>query len=372
MKALVAGGAGFIGSHIVEHLLAAGHEVRVLDCLQKPVHQTGKPDELPGDIEFFEGDVTDATLMRKALDGVDVVFHQAAHQGLLPDFSVFFHTNTVGAALLFELIVKHGYPIQKVIVASSQAVSGEGKYRCPGCNDIVYPQPRPLEQLMRQAWEIRCSACGGPLDALPTDESHVQPHTPYAMSKYAQELIAINLGRLHGIPAVALRYAITQGPRQSLFNAYSGILRIFAMRLLNDRPPVLYEDGEMKRDYVHVYDVARANLIVMESEAANYQVYNVGSGVPTTQRQFAAALARRLGRSIEPAIPGEFRFGDARHLVSDVSQLKRLGWRPTKTLDDILDDYIAWLETQGNVKDYFADAERVMKEMGAVRVASPR
>ena len=234
---------------------------------------------------------------------------------------------------------------------------------------MVLPRPRPLSQLMNRAWEIKCPTCGGDLESLLTDESHVNPHTQYAMSKYTQEMIAINLGRRHNIPAVALRYSITQGPRQSFFNAYSGILRIFCIRLMTECPPILYEDGLMKRDYVHVYDVAQANLLVMERAETDYQVYNVGSGVPTTQREFAAALAHKLGKSVAPVIPGEFRLGDVRHIVSDVSELKRLGWRPTKSLEDILDDYIAWVETQGNVKDYFAQAEKVMKEAGAVRVA---
>ena len=369
MKALVTGGAGFIGSHIVDLLLEKGYQVRVLDSLQKPVHLMGKPSYLPEDVKFIEGEVTDRSAMAQALKEVDVVFHQAAHQGFLPDFSAFFHVNSVGTALLFELIVKNRYPIQKVIVASSQAVYGEGKYQCPSCTKIFYPPPRQLDQLMNRDWEIKCPTCGGNLESLPTDEAHVTPHTQYAMSKYTQEMIAINLGQRHGIPALALRYSITQGPRQSFFNAYSGILRIFCIRMMTDRQPVLYEDGQMKRDYVHVHDVARANLLVMERDEADYQVYNVGSGVPTTQREFASALACKLGKAIDPVIPGEFRLGDVRHIVSDVSKLKVLGWQPTKTLDEILDDYIVWVETQGNVKDYFVGAERIMKETGAVRIA---
>ncbi|MCZ6680326.1 MAG: NAD-dependent epimerase/dehydratase family protein, partial [Candidatus Poribacteria bacterium] len=362
-------GAGFIGSHIVDLLLENNYQVRILDSLQKPVHLMGKPSYLPKDIEFVEAEVTDPRSMDSALQGIDVVFHQAAHQGFLPDFSTFFHVNSAGTALLFELIVKHKHPVQKVIVASSQAVHGEGVYQCPSCAQIFYPSSRPLDQLMNRDWEIKCPACGGHLDSLLTDEDQVHPYTQYAMSKYTQEMIALNLGQRHGIPAVALRYSITQGPRQSFFNAYSGILRIFCIRLMTDRPPILYEDGQMKRDYVHVHDVAKANLQVMTSEEANYQVYNVGSGIPVTQRQFADALAQKLGKSIEPSIPGEFRLGDVRHIVSDVSKLQSLGWQLTKSLDDILNDYIAWIESQGNVKDYFAEAERVMKKAGAVRVA---
>ncbi len=372
MKVLVTGGAGFIGSHIADLLLASGYHVRILDNLQKPTHLTGKPNYLPEDVEFIEGDVTDESAMKQALKGVGVVFHQAAHQGLLPDFGAFFHVNSVGTARLFELIVKQGYPVEKVIVASSQAVYGEGKYRCQDCRESFYPTPRTLNQLKRQDWEIKCSTCQGEARPVATDESHLNPSTPYAMSKYTQEMIALSLGRQYAIPTVALRYSITQGPRQSFFNAYSGILRIFCTRLMAHRSPILYEDGRMKRDYVHVDDVARANLLVMEKEETNYQVYNVGSGVPTMQRQFASVLARKMGVEIEPVIPGEFRLGDVRHIVSDVSRLLALGWQPIKTIDHIIEDYLSWIQTQGLIKDYFAQAEQIMKATGAVRSARRR
>ena len=367
MKVLVTGGAGFIGSHIVDLLLESGYPVRILDNLQKPTHLMGKPSYLPADVEFMAGEVTDESTMKQALKGVGVVFHQAAHQGLLPDFGTFFHVNSVGTARLFELIVKRDYPIEKVIVASSQAVYGEGKYCCQKCTESFYPASRTLAQLKRGEWEIRCPTCREQMQPLPTDESHVNPSTPYAMSKYTQEMIALSLGQQYSIPTVVLRYSITQGPRQSFFNAYSGILRIFCTRLMTNCPPVLYEDGRMRRDYVHVDDVARANLLVMEREEANYQVYNVGSGVPTTQRQFAYALARKMGVEIAPVIPGEFRLGDIRHIVSDVSRLLALGWRPRKGLDHILVDYLSWIKTQGSVKNYFAEAEQVMKASGAIR-----
>ena len=369
-KALITGGAGFIGSHIAELLLENNIEVKILDNLLKPIHQKGKPDYLPNDIEFIEGDVRNRFDLEYALEDVDVVFHEAAYQGFLPDFSTFFHVNSVGTALIMELIVEKELPIQKVVIASSQAVYGEGKYKCPKCDKIVYPQPRSIEQLMQQDWNPKCPACGEDMVSLLTDENHIEPHTQYAMSKYSQEMIGINLGRRHNIPVVALRYAITQGPRQSFYNAYSGILRIFCLRLMNDLKPVIYEDGNMKRDYVHVKDVAKANLLVMQKDEANYQVYNVGSGIPTTQLEFYDALSKKLDKQhIEPDIPGEFRLGDMRHIVSDVSKLKALGWQPTHNLDQILDDYIAWVEIQDSVEDQFAEAEKVMKEKGAVRKA---
>lgn len=369
MKALVTGGAGFIGSHLVDALLARNVDVRVLDVLDPVVHPTGRPSYLPKDVELLAGDVRDEHLLEKALEGVDVVFHQAACQGFLPNFSLFFDVNAVGTALLYEILVRRRLPVQKVIVASSQAVYGEGKYRCPSCDVVEYPSSRSEERLRRGEWEIPCSRCGTFLQWQRTDESVVKPFTHYALSKYTQETIALNFGRRYEIPSVVLRYSITQGPRQSFANAYSGILRIFTLRYLNGRVPVIYEDGQMQRDYVHIADVVAANLVVLDQEAANDDVFNVGSGRPTTQIEYAMKLAHHLKREPCYEIPGEYRFGDVRHIVSDVSKLERLGWRVTKSLDDIITDYLAWVVEQPNLKDYFESAEQAMKAAGAVRKA---
>jgi len=202
---------------------------------------------------------------------------------------------------------------------------------------------------------------------LRTDEARVDPRTQYAMSKYTQEMVSLNLGQRHGIPVTCFRYSITQGPRQSFFNAYSGILRIFTLRMMNDKRPVAYEDGLMQRDYVHVRDVVAANLLAMEDPRTDGEVYNVGSGQPTTVLDYADRLARLLGKEIVPEIPGEFRLGDVRHIISDVSKLQALGWQVTAGLEEIMQDYIAWVETFADLEDYFAEAERVLKESGAVR-----
>jgi len=369
VKALVTGGAGFIGSHLVDALCARNVEVRVLDALDPVVHPRGRPSYLPPDVEFLEGDVRDERLLEKALCDVDLVFHQAACQGFLPHFSLFFDVNAVGTALLYEIIVRKHLPVRKVIVASSQAVYGEGKYRCPSCETTHYPSSRPEERLQRREWEIPCPSCGTSLEWQWTDESVVKPFTQYAMSKYTQEMIALNFGRRYGIPSVALRYSITQGPRQSFTNAYSGILRIFTLRYLSGRLPVLYEDGLMRRDYVHIADVVAANLAVLDSEAANYEAFNVGSGRPTTQIEYATKLAEHLNVPPHYEVPGEYRFGDVRHIVSDVSKLERLGWQVTKSLDDIIADYLAWVADQPDLQDYFESAEQAMKAAGAVRKA---
>jgi len=366
MRALVTGGAGFIGSHTVDRLLDEGYEVRVLDNLDPKVHPKGRPGYIAKEVEFVEGDVRNKEDVRRALRGVDVVVHQAAYQDYLPDYSTFIHTNAVSTALIYEVIQEEGLSVEKVVVASSQAVYGEGQYRCEK-HGLVQPPARPQEQLDRGDWEVRCPACSRYMEPLLLKEEYANPYNPYALSKYSQELVAIRLGKLLGIPTVALRYSITQGPRQSLYNQYSGICRIFTLRLLHDKPPIIYEDGKQRRDYVHIDDVVEANMLVLRSEEANYQVFNVGSGKPTTVLEYAELLAEKLGKDIEPLIPGEYRLGDARHSVSDISKLRRLGWSPKKGLEEIFEDYLAWVESLGDIGEYFEEADRTMRERRVVR-----
>jgi dTDP-L-rhamnose 4-epimerase len=204
---------------------------------------------------------------------------------------------------------------------------------------------------------------------LPTDEAQVNPANQYAISKCAQELYALTLGQRYGIPTVAMRYSITQGPRQSFRNAYSGILRIFSVRLLNDKSPIAYEDGQQLRDYVSVHDVARANLLVLEDSRADYQAFNLGGGKATTVLEYAHLLARKLDKDIEVEMPGKFRFGDSRHIISDISKLRALGWEPITPLEQIVEEYIAWAQAQPDLQDHYAEAEEVMKRVGTVRMA---
>ena len=367
LRVLVTGGAGFIGSHTVDLLLERGYQVRVLDALLPPVHRHGRlPEYVPRDVEFIRGDVRSGEDMDKALVDVDYVFHLAAYQDYLTDFSKFATTNDAGTALLYELIVNRRLPVQKVVVASSQAVYGEGKHSCPE-HGVQYPELRATEELLRGQWEPLCRECGHTMTPLLTDEARVNPHNQYAVSKFAQELYALTLGKRYGIPTVAMRYSITQGPRQSFFNAYSGICRIFTMRLLHDQQPVAYEDGQQLRDYVYVRDVARANLLVLLREEADYQVFNVGGGKATTVLEYAHLVARTMGKDVEPKVPGEFRFGDTRHVFSDIAKLCNLGWEPLTPLPWIVEEYVDWAKSQPETKDYYAEAEQVMKQMGTVR-----
>jgi len=369
MRVLITGGAGFIGSHTSDLLLERGYEVRILDNLQRRVHPRGKPSYVPKDAEFTLGDVRRRKDLEKALKGVDYVFHLAAYQDYMLDFSTFFHVNTVSTALLFELIVMNRFSVRKIVLASSQAVYGEGKYQCEK-HGVIYPSSRPLEQLKRGQWELKCPKCGEEIKPLKIDETRVNPHTAYGISKYASEMAAYNLGRKYEIPAVNLRYSIVQGPRNSFYNAYSGICRIFTLRLLRDLAPVVYEDGRQLRDYVYIGDVARANLLVMEKDEANYQTFNVGGRKATTVLEFAKILADKCGKNIEPGIPGEFRFGDTRHTVSDSSKLQSLGWEPATPLERIVEEYVEWVKTQPEIKDYHSEAEKIMKRMGIVQTST--
>jgi dTDP-L-rhamnose 4-epimerase len=363
------GGAGFIGSHTVDALLACGYSVRILDSLHPRIHPRGQPSYLPREVEFIRGDISNRNDLDRALQGVRYVFHLAAYQDYLPDFSTFVHVNAESTALLFELIVEKGYPVKKVVVASSQAVYGDGRYWCE-TDGRLYPGLREEWQLKRGEWEPVCPQCGRSPLWQPTDEPTVNPQNQYALSKYAQEMIALTLGRRYHIPTVALRYSIVQGPRQSFYNVYSGACRIFCLSLYFDQSPLIYEDGKQIRDYVNIRDVVAANLLVLECSEADYQVFNVGGGKGYTVIDFAKIVTRVFGKDIPPRIPGVYRFGDTRHIFSDVSKLQALGWSPKYTPEDSVRDYVSWLYQQENVEDILAYAERHMKQLGVVRSVS--
>jgi dTDP-L-rhamnose 4-epimerase len=368
MKILVTGGAGFIGSHTVDALIKDGHNVRILDNLQKPVHLNGKPSYLPKDAEFILGDVRNKRVMEYALEGVDTVFHFAAYQDYLTDFSRFFNVNSRGTALLYEIIVEENFPVKKIVVASSQMVMGEGKYKCPAHGEFV-PAGRSNEQLKCGQWDHKCPYCGGEVQMLPSDETVVSPPNQYAISKYSQEMIALNLGKRYKIPSTALRYSIVQGPRQSFYNAYSGACRIFSLHYFLKKQPTAYEDGNAIRDYININDVVEANLLVLKNPRTDYEVYNVGGGEKYTVMEFGKIVAKIYGSDVLPKIPGEYRIGDTRHIFSDISKLKKLGWMPQVPIEKSVLDYKKFLEEQTDVGKAIDYAERKMKKVNIVRKA---
>ena len=376
MRVLVTGGAGFIGSHTVDLLLEKGYEVRILDNLQPRVHPRGKPAWVPREAEFVQGDVANRVDMASALQGVDYVVHLAAYQDYLPDFSTFIHTNTESAALIFELIVEAqlaGRPlaVRKLVFASSQSVCGEGLYQC-AAHGLLTPPPRPVAQLERGDWGAHCPHCGEAMKNVAIPETVCSPGTTYGISKYAIELLADRLGRRYGIPSVCLRYTYVQGTRNSFYNAYSGVARIFGLRLLHGMAPVCFEDGLQLRDYVNVRDVARANVLVMEDDRANFGVFNVGGKRPVTVQEFARMMIKEFGSGLEPLVPGEYRIGDTRHTISDVSRLEALGWQPTVPVEQNVREYVAWMREQQTTDEFLKEADRVMREQGVVRTAKPR
>jgi len=373
MNILITGGAGFIGSHTADGLLLAGHQVRVLDSLEEPVHRGRKvPTYLDSRIEFVQGDVRDEATLLRCLRGVDAVYHLAAFQDYLPTFSRYFDVNVTSTALIYELIVRERLPVGKVIVASSQAALGEGRYRDAAGKDVL-PGLRSNEQLSKGIWEIQPGPGeAGPLVYQSTDETVANPQNTYGMSKIAEERVALNLGRQYGIPSVAMRYSIVQGPRQSFYNAYSGACRVFCLSFQLGRDPVIYEDGQQVRDFVNIGDVVDANLLVLADSRADYQMFNVGGEKAITVSEFAQAAAEVFGRSgYEPRPSGKYRYGDTRHILSDVSKLKALGWRPRRGIRESVSAYREWLSSVQTADEILDYSNKLLEKLGVVRSVSP-
>src|SRR5690348_2032399 len=368
MRVLVTGGAGFIGSHTCDRLLALGHDVIVLDALTPPVHRDGRAEYISPGADFYQGDTRNRDLLTNLLRRVDAVYHFAAYQDYLPDFSRFSDVNVVSTALLYEIIVAEHLDLARVVVASSQAAMGEGLYWCPADGEQT-PGMRPESALAARRWDIPCPVCGGPVELRATPEHVSNPQNAYGMSKLAEEMVGINLGRRYGIPTVALRYSIVQGPRQSVYNAYSGACRIFCLSYLLGRAPVLYEDGGAIRDYVNIDDVVDANVLALVDDRAAGRVFNVGGGQAITTREFSDIVMRQYGSEQPGLVTGEYRFGDTRHILSDIGALRSLGWEPRRTPAESVAAYAAWLEGMDGLDGVLAEAETKMRALGVVRKA---
>jgi dTDP-L-rhamnose 4-epimerase len=366
MKVLVTGGGGFIGSHTCDRLLQLGHDVVVLDALTSPVHRAGRPAYLGREVDFYQGDTRNRDLVTNLLRRVDAVYHLAAYQDYLPDFSRFSDVNVVSTALLYEIILAERLDLARVVVASSQAAMGEGLYRCPIDGEQI-PGMRSEEALATGQWDIPCPECGGVLEMRATPERISNPQNAYGMSKLSQEMVAINLGRRYGIPTVALRYSIVQGPRQSVYNAYSGACRIFCLSYFQGVAPTLYEDGAAVRDYVNIDDVVDANVLVLQDERAVGRVFNVGGGKPVTTLEFADIVMRQYDSRQAALVTGEYRFGDTRHILSDISALRSLGWEPRRTPSESVAAYAAWLEGIQGLDEVLVKANARMRALGVVR-----
>ncbi len=365
---LVTGGAGFIGSFLVDGLVEKGHRVRIYDALVPQVHgpQQALPAYLNGAAEFVQGDVRDRPALARALEGVDVVYHLAAAVGVgqsMYQIQYYTEMNTLGGAVLLDLLANTKHQVRKMVVASSMSIYGEGAYSCDACG-VVYPRLRTEVQLKARDWEMKCPDCGQAARPLPTgEEKPLFPTSIYAVTKRDHEEMFLSTGLAYGLPAVALRFFNAYGPRQALSNPYTGVMAIFSGRLLNRQPPVIYEDGRQSRDFIHVSDIVQGLLLAMDRAEADYQVFNLGTGVPTSIGQVAEMLSLRLtGGQVRPEIRYQYRAGDIRHCYADIAKARRLlGFEPRVALQDGLADLLAWVERQVAEDRFF----QVEKELAA-------
>ncbi|MDQ2839673.1 MAG: NAD-dependent epimerase/dehydratase family protein [Acidobacteriota bacterium] len=365
---LITGGAGFIGSHVAAELIEAGYHVRVLDSLVTQVHgdAAGRPAYLHKDAEFVLGDVRNPEAADDALAGVEAVYHFVALVGVgqsMYQLAEYTHVNNLGTAVLLERLVKQ--PVNKLIVASSMSVYGEGLYLDSAGKPHVNAA-RSARQLKAHEWEMKAPD-GSPLRAVPTPESK-QPSlaSVYALSKYDQEQMCLMVGRAYGVSTVALRFFNAYGPFQSLSNPYTGVLAIFASRLMNGKRPMIFEDGEQLRDFVSVYDIARACRLALETPAAQDLIFNIGSGQRISIREVATKLSGVLGKRVEPEITANYRVGDIRHCFPDISLARRvLGFAPQVNLEDGMRDLAEWLQRQ-TAPDRFNEMRNELASRGLV------
>ena len=366
---LVTGGAGFIGSYIVDGLVERGYTVKIFDNLEPQVHPGGKmPDYVNKKAEFITGDVRDYDTLKKALKGVDVVFHKAAMVGVgQSQYQIkrYVDVNIGGTANLLDILANEKNTVSKLIVASSMSSYGEGQYECDDCG-IVRPELRSEEQMEEEDWELYCPICYEYATPMGTsEEKRLECNSIYAISKKNQEEMVLNFGETYGVPSVALRYFNVYGPRQSLSNPYTGVAAIFISRIKHGRPPVVFEDGLQTRDFVSVHDIARANIMAMENEGLSGN-YNIGTGQARSIKSIAETLISLYGKDIEPEITGKFRKGDIRHCVADISKSREtFGYSPQVKFEDGMKELMQWSATAESA-DKFDEAREELKKRGLV------
>jgi dTDP-L-rhamnose 4-epimerase len=371
VRILVTGGAGFIGSHLADRLLAEGHEVRALDSLDPQVHPDGPPDYLDPAVELLRGDVRDRDALGAALDGVDAIVHLAAAVGVgqsMYEIERYVSVNGVGCAVLLEEVVARRDRVRRLLVASSMSIYGEGQHGDPSSGRHgLAPGLRPEAQLVRQAWDV-LDGDGRPLVPEPTAETKpLRPTSVYAITKRDHEELGLSVGAAYGIPTVALRFFNVYGARQALSNPYTGVAAIFASRLLNGRAPLIFEDGRQARDFVDVRDVARALTLALDADDAVGHAINVGTGVATSVRTVAETLARGLGVDVAPELPGQYRAGDIRSCYADPELAARLlGFRAEIPFERGMGDLLGWLDGR-TADDRVDEARAALADRGLAR-----
>jgi dTDP-L-rhamnose 4-epimerase len=369
---LVTGGAGFVGSHIVDELIDEGYDVTVLDNLDDQVHD-GKPPYLNDNAEYVWGDIRDRELITKLLESVDAVSHQASKVGVgqsMYEIEEYVNVNIGGTARMLDIISNNDIDIERFVIASSMSAYGEGEYYCESCEEQRFSSLRNVEQLEAGKWEVYCSECNSRLNPVPTTESKpLDSDSIYAITKKNQEEMCLSVGRAYDIPVVALRYFNIYGSRQALDNPYTGVCAIFSSRIKNDNSPLIFEDGEQTRDFIHVSDIARANRQALEKSDAVGHAINIGTGDPTSITELAEELIRRYGKENEltPNVTNEFRSGDIRHCYADVSHAEEyLDFEAEVSLEEGLAELVSW-GLNSDATDNSSEAYSEMKEKGLIR-----
>lgn len=349
MKILVTGGAGFIGSYLVDDLIESGRDTRIFDNIDPQVHRGGVPPQyLNRDAEFIRGDIRDADALRKALEGVDVVCHLAAAVGVGQsqyEIERYIDVNVRGAANLLDILANRPHRVSKVIVAGSMSSYGEGVYLCEE-HDAIKPPLRDEAQMARGDWELHCPVCGRYVKPAPTPETaELHANSVYAISKKTKEELFMLTGNIYNIPTTTLRFFNVFGPRQSLSNPYTGVAAIFMSRIKNRKPPIIFEDGKQSRDFVHVRDVSRAIRLCIDNPKSDHEIFNVGSGAPIEIAEIARVVSKLCNAGIEPQITNKFRKGDVRHCFADISKIKSvLNFEPKVSFEDGIIELIGWAE----------------------------
>ena len=375
-KILVTGGAGFIGSHLVDELVKQGYIVTIFDNLDSQVHPDGLPEYLNLKATFVRGDVRNKEELKEAVKDTEGIFHFAAAVGVGQsqyEIARYVEANIQGTANLLDILVNEKHKVRKLIIASSMSIYGEGLYLCEKCgkvkpdlrNSKLKTQNSKLETL--KFWEPKCPNCKGEVKPIPTPEqTPLVSNSIYAISKKEQEEMSLLIGKTYGIPVVSLRFFNAYGMRQSLSNPYTGVSAIFLSRIKNNQSPVIYEDGLQTRDFIWVGDIVKACILSMKSKKANYQIFNVGSGKPVSILEIAETLISLLGKKLKPEVTYKFRKGDVRHCYADITKIKvLLGFKPEVTLKKGLKKLMEWAE-KAEAVDEFVKAEKELKKRGLV------
>jgi dTDP-L-rhamnose 4-epimerase len=368
-KILVTGGAGFIGSHLVDELVKRNYEVIVIDSIDKQVHTDGIPEYINLKARYIFEDIRKKKTLEEIVKEVDYIFHFAAKVGVgQSQYQIreYVDVNITGTANLLDILVNKKNNVKKLIVASSMSIYGEGLYKCEKCGNVK-PELRNFKEEKIDDWEPKCPFCNGNITPVPTPENlQIIPNSIYAITKKEQEEMSLLIGKTYNIPVISLRFFNVYGPRQSLSNPYTGVCAIFLSRIKNDKPPVIFEDGLQTRDFIWVGDIVKACILSMEKESANYEIFNVGSGKPISIVEIANLLIKLLGKDLKPEITYKFRKGDVRHCYADISKIKeKTGFEPETTLEEGLKKLIEWAKETKAV-DKFEKAHQELKRKGLV------